>query len=477
MKRVLSTEQMRGAENSALLLQGISSSDLVVRAGNAVAKAITDRFSGGKVLVIVGKGNNGADGRVIFQALSLNENFSVSLADVFHLPEEKFDIVVDCIFGTGLNREPEGEYAAAIDYINDCGAFVVACDIASGLSADNGTVVGRCVKADLTVAIQNFKLGHFLCDGIDKSGETIVVDIGIGEPQKTPLILDGEDVKRLFCKPLRNVNKGSFKKAAVIGGSKSFSGSAVLAYSALAAFKTGLGYSNIAVPGCVFPAIAGVAPECTVTILKDDGNNFVFDEDSVLPLLKYDALSVGMGMGATEEVYKLVVFLLKNYRGRLIIDADGLNALHLFGADVLREKRDCEVVLTPHVGEFCRLTGKSKQQVLKEGVSAAETFAKSYGVTLVLKSATTIITDGENVYINIKGSPCMAKAGSGDVLSGLLTGILCKGEEVAFSSAAATYIFGTAGESAEKEHGNPFTVTATDLLHSLSSVVTDILGS
>ena len=169
MERILSVEQMRAADDYTIGKLGISSDILAERAGRAVAEEITRRFRGGRVLVCIGKGNNGKDGAIIASILSQLHGFSVKTLSVsngiFKLLDMDYDIIVDCIFGIGLNREVEGKYKTAIEKINLSGAFIVACDIASGLNGDTGKPMGVAVKADLTVAIQEFKLGHFLNDG------------------------------------------------------------------------------------------------------------------------------------------------------------------------------------------------------------------------------------------------------------------------------------------------------------------------
>ncbi len=169
-------------------------------------------------------------------------------------------------------------------------------------------------------------------------------------------------------------------------------------------------------------------------------------------------------MGVTEENYKIITCLIKNYKGRLVIDADGLNTLAKYGKEVLKEKA-CEIILTPHIAEFGRLIAKDKEEVIKDPVTAAKAFAAEYGVVLVLKSAVTVITDGKEVYINTTGNAGLAKGGSGDVLTGLTAGlnaIACK-EEPLFIAAAACYIFGKSGDIAVNE-SDEYSVVASDVI-------------
>lgn len=479
MERILSVEQMRAADEYTIKGLGLSREILTERAAAAVADEIRKRLYGGRVLVCCGKGNNGEDGKIIARILSSLHGFTVATLNVyngiFKLLDKKFDIVVDCIFGTGLNREVEGKYREAIEKINGSGAFVVSCDIASGLNGNTGRIMGAAVKADLTVAIQEYKLGHFLNDGPDYSGEVVARDIGIsiwGDDYAKRL--NDEDVAKLFKKRARNVNKGNFGKVTVLGGSKSYIGSEILAYNAIAALKTGTGYANLAVPDCIYNAIAGRQPECTMTVFPSDGEGFSFDEEKTDKLFSSRAIAAGIGMGVSQENYKIITRLIKNYTGRLVIDADGLNTLAKYGKDVLKEK-SCEVILTPHVGEFARLIGVDKEEVLKDPVSRAKEFAGEYGVVLVLKSAVTIITDGKEIYINTTGNSGLAKGGSGDVLTGLTAGICAtaEGEEPLYIAAAASYLFGTAGDIAAKE-GNEYSMVASDVIACIPKAINKV---
>lgn len=479
MERILSVEQMRQADDYTINTLGFSRQELVNRAGAAVAEEIKKRFKGGRVLVCIGKGNNGADGRVVAEILSKTHGFTVASVSVFNgifkLFDRKFDIIVDCVFGTGLNRPVEGKLLTAINKINESGAYVVSCDIASGLSGDTGLALGAAVKANLTVAIQEYKLGHFLNDGPDYSGEVVVKDIGIsiwGDDYVKRF--NGADVEKFFPERKRNTNKGDYGKVAIVGGSKTYPGSAILAENALAAFKIGAGYSTLVIPESIFNAVALVHPECTVKVLPCDGNadGLKFDETTFEKLLKCDAVAFGPGAGVTEEVYAALAYLLKNYRGKLIIDADGLNTLAKYGVSAL-EGHSAEVILTPHVKEFSRLTGKTVTEIAENGLSLARDFAKKYCVTLVLKSAATVITDGEEVYLNTTGTPAMAKAGSGDVLTGIIAGFATKKADALDLAAAACYLFGAAGEIAARKQ-NENSVTATDVIVEIGEAINSL---
>ncbi len=468
MERILTVCQMQKADNFTINTLGISEEELVFRAGESVAEVIKQQFFGGRVLVCVGKGNNGKDGLIIADILKKTHGFSVMVFDsenpCYALFDKPFDILVDCLFGIGLNRQIEGKYKEIIDRINALDCYKISCDIPSGINGDNGKVMGVAVKANLTVAIGEYKVGHFLGDGIDYSGKLVCKDIGISVwDDKFIKRIDARDAKKCFEKPNRNVHKGSFGKACIIGGSEDFTGSVLLSANSLTALKSGVGYTYLCVPKNLFNAYVGKNPEC---ILMAFDNDLATSFDKVL---ECDTIAVGMGMGNTERTYKIVCYLLANYKGTLIIDADGLNALSKYGVDALKDKK-CNVILTPHVGEFSRLCGQDKEGLTNNLISSAVSFAKHYNVKLAVKSAVSIITDGDEIYINTTGCSGMAKAGSGDVLAGLIAGTIARNSNEMDSLLSALYLFGKAGEKAQ-ELGCEFTVTASEIIQQFPSVI------
>ncbi len=477
MERILTVEQMRTADAYTINGLGVLQSDLVQRAGKAVADEILKRFYGGRVLVCVGKGNNGADGRIVADILSKKHGYSVVVYNVvtgmLKVFDKKYDIIVDCIFGTGLNKKVEGKYKSAIEKINASGAYVVSCDIASGLNGNTGCAMGEAVRANLTVAIQEYKLGHFLNDGMDYSGEVVCKDIGISVwDEDCAKRLNDDDVKRLFPLKPRNSHKGTFGSACVMGGSRQYTGSVLLSANALCAMKMGVGYSYLVVPRSLFNNYVGLVPECTLSSVNDDDESYVLDTKSIERILKCDAISFGMGVGVSRSVYDIIVYFLNNYNGTLVLDADALNCLSKYGVSVLKNKK-CKVVITPHIGEFSRLSNIDKGEILSSPIVYAKDFANQFGIVVLLKNAVSVITDGSEVYLNTTGCSGMAKAGSGDVLSGVLAGILAREENVLEATATASYVFGKAGERVFKEQ-NEYTMTASDIINALPLIINEI---
>ena len=480
MKDIYSVAQIRYADDYTINTLKVPEEILVARAGDAVAEEICKLFNFAKVLVCVGKGNNGNDGKVVAEILSI-KNFIVKILDCvnpdFSLFDEDYDVIVDCIFGTGLNKIVTGEYKKIINKINQKNATIFACDIPSGLNGDNGKIMGEAIKANYTIAIQNLKYGYFLNDGLDYCGEIIVKDIGIVNTfdYNKVKLLENTDVSPLFHVRYKNVNKGCFGKASVVGGSKNYPGSVNISHLALSALKMGAGYTNIGIPNSIYNACATLNPECIVTVFNDNGNSIIYDEKALNSLLKYDAIAFGMGATVSQDIFDCIKYLLQNYKGNLLLDADALNCLSLYGVDALLNKnKKCKVVLTPHIGEFARLINTDKNEVICNPIEHAKNFAKKYGVTLVLKSASTIITDGEYVYVNITGNSALAKGGSGDMLSGIIAGLLARCDNVTLSCACGSYIMGRAAEIAVKD-ANEYTVTATDVIKALPQAINSLI--
>lgn len=484
----LSARQMRLSDEHTINTLGVPSLTLMERAGAAIAgraEAVL-REKGGGVLVVCGGGNNGGDGFVAARLLS-EMGYSVtvlSLSDklspdeeaeknkyrgevVSSWPNEKYSVVIDCIFGTGLKRNVEGVYAEVIDMINSCGAFVISADIPSGINGENGLKMGAAVEADETVTIGEYKNGLVLSDGRDCSGKITAADIGISVAgDKNTFIVEAADVKALFPERKSNSHKGTFGRCAIVGGSLKYSGAPYL--SALATLNTGAGYTRLSVPHALFPYFIGKTPELILSDMGGD-ENLILKEEVFALLLSSDSIAVGMGADVGQNIYGVVKYFLDNYTGTLIIDADGINSLAAYGADILLSAK-CKVILTPHIKEFSRLTGKSAGDVLSDPVESAREFAKKYGVTLVLKNNSCVITDGANAYITASAPPSLAKGGSGDVLSGIICALCAEGNPPVKSAYAGAYLLGEAAKSAE-ETISEYSVKATDVINSIGKAL------
>lgn len=483
------TAAVMAASDRACIEGGTPSPELMSRAAEGIAKHVP---RGGRIYVFCGKGNNGGDGYACARILlgrgedatvfALSDDISPDSAHYRKLLESeypgsvrpigecdyRFDTALDCLFGTGFKGEPKGVYAEVIDRLNAARGFVVAADIASGLDGTNGIAV-KAVKANVTVAVQTFKTGHFLNDGKDFSGKVVAEDIGIPIVGEKYGIWRAEDVIALFPKRKNNTNKGSYGKCAIVGGCEMYVGAVKLAAMGEAALRSGAGLCSLCVPRSILAAISTDVVECTLSPMPDLGGALAFDEaalDDALTGVK--AVAVGMGMGANggENLKILKHIFAKNVK--TVVDADGLNAL---ARDVtVLGAAAADVLITPHPGEFARLTGRSIGEVLASPIALAEEFAMAHRCTVMLKGASTFVTDGKSGALVVNGSPAQSKGGSGDTLSGAILGIAAQGSSLFDSACAATWLCAEAAKRAAADHGETG-VLASDVAKQLKNIL------
>jgi len=495
MYLVVSSDEMKNSEAFTMQQKGMTNLDLMEEAGISIADIIIKRFKEKRILVVCGLGNNGGDGFVVARKL-LEKNFLVETYAVkgtgskereknkglftgkIHnkFPNDKYDIIIDALFGIGLSRNVENEFYETIIKINESNAYVISIDIPSGINADNGLILNIAVQADLTIALGFYKNGHFLNYGLDYSGELIVENVGIfPSVTKSSIILEEKEIKDFFPKRERNVHKGSFGKATIIAGSKELIGASAISFSALCALKMGCGYAQLAIPKSLYSNFALNVLENTYFLLKDKNGNLVFDKKSLNKIMaSSDAISIGMGLGVSRDIYKTIEYLLKNYSKTLIIDADGINSLAMYGLDILKIKK-CDVIITPHIKEFSRISEKDVEEIKQKGIQIARDFAYTYNLTVVLKSAVTIIASPSDTYINITGNSGLAKAGSGDVLSGILVGLASWSKETFKMAAVASYILGKAAENALGNYQSEYTLVASDVINTIPLIINKLV--
>lgn len=475
MQKVLTVAQMRAADFYTINELKIPSQTLMRRAGVAIANEIAtvaDKIHANKILVVCGTGNNGGDGYLCAQELktrgynvavyAMDGNLSADCArekaaySGGYTEEISADIIVDCLFGTGLCRTVSGKYAEVIEKINGSGAYIISADIPSGLNGDNGLVEGCAVRADVTVAIAEYKTGYFLNDGPDFCGKVVKKDIGITCPEDTyAQIFDDCDIMKFYPKRKRNSHKGTYGTAQLIAGSEKYIGAAALA--AEAALKSGCGYVKLN----TVPQNRGVLAAKLPQIICSEDIDF-----------SAECMAGGSGCGVSESLYKTIKTILNSYEGALIIDADGLNTISKFGTDILKYKK-CKVVLTPHIKEFSRLSGLTVEKILSDPIAYARDFANEYRVTVFLKNAVSVLTDGERVYLLHRGNSALAKGGSGDMLTGYACGTVARGVDGFNAVAVASYTLGLAAEICAKER-TEYCVTSKDLIKNLHSAVRNL---
>ena len=399
--KLFTSSEIRKQEK-LLIDYGVSVDTLIERAG----AGLSNRIKGRRVAVIIGGGNNGADGASLTLNLldrgvdvdlytvgTINSEYTkgsfVRLKTVGVLPRDwkecsdfsVYDCVVDCIFGIGLSREITGDYRDAILSINEQSRYIISADIPSGLSADNGKIMGVSVEADETVSFSGGKVGYFIGDGLDVTGDITYVDTGIvGKDFEAELLEDFVLPKRR-----RNTHKGSYGKVTIISGCPKYVGAGILATrSAEATLRAGAGLVKLCVPYSMRDVYGKHVLEATLDFLPDDDGWIAFDKNKLDELIDgCDVIAIGMGLGKTDEVRKIVEYLLSNCTKPLVLDADALNVL-VGSVDILKKGR--RVVVTPHLGEFGRLIGKPISDI--DFLDDAKRFARDYGVTLHLKGPT-----------------------------------------------------------------------------------------
>lgn len=492
---VVGTQTMRESD-AETIAAGTDSRELMARAARGIFESRTWR---GPVGIVCGYGNNAGDGfalallleaaGIACEVILLAHRFSPDGAYFYGKCKEnavkmrdfaeKKDLsnyreLVDCIFGTGFRGTPEGEAREAIEAINHSGATVICADINSGLNGDNG--LGVCaVRSDLTVSIGTYKSGHFLGDAKDLIAQKRNVDIGISIHGRKQHLIERADVRKCLPDRRQNSHKGTYGYVAIMGGCRKYAGAVKLANLAAAALRAGCGVATLIIPESIFDGVAPYLLESTAALMPERDGYMRFDREAIDCHLKGKrALALGMGWGNTPENAEILRYILQNYAISTVIDADGLNALAQMDLTILRETK-CRVILTPHMGEMSRLTGKSVAEISADPIGVAEKLAREYGVCVLLKGACTVVTDGEETYLSDRGSAGMATAGSGDVLSGVLCGMLGYAEPTALTVAAAAYLTGRAGELAD-EKGNAISHIASDTVRELATAIGEILS-
>ena len=498
--KLATAAEMKELDRQAIEERHIPSIDLMDRAAEGVAQAVLRLLPGrpGKhcrVSVFCGTGNNGGDGiaaaRLLFLAGVRVRTFLVgdyeklttdALAETRRLSEcgvelETYDpenldqsawargsqALVDAIFGVGLSRDIQAEsrFGRAIRLINECPGAVVAADIASGVEADTGRVLGCAAKADKTIAFTYKKIGQAVGDGALLSGDVTVWDIGI--PKDLYMTSRAQTVESDFARdalPPRKPDghKGNFGKLLVIGGAVGYTGAPYL--TASAAVRSGCGLVYLGVPESIWAVEAGKCVSAMPFPLPEK-NGLLSDKALQQILDKLDAcdvLALGPGLGRSDRVTRLVCELLRQTEKPVVLDADGINLIsghkHLL--------RGRTTILTPHDGEFARLgfcPGHDRQ-------AAAEAAANDLGCILLLKGHRTVITDGSRTYINTTGNPGMAVGGSGDLLAGMIVSLLGQHLAPLEAAACAAYLHGAAGDKCAEAMGQ-YGMLPTDMLEVL----------
>lgn len=510
--KVLTSQQMKAIDRKAIKELGIIGPILMENAGLQIFQAIVERFPDirkEKITIIAGKGNNGGDGFVVARhlfnlgcdpqvllvgkksevrgdaALNLGiaEKIGIKIKEIYsprvwynwkrHLHGST--IIVDAVFGTGLTKPAAGMYATVIKDINKVEAFKVAVDIPSGLSSDTFRIIGPCVKADLTVTLAAPKIAHVFPPAEEYVGELVVGDIGMPgflfEDEELKLeLIERQQIQEHFAARKRDSHKGTFGHLFILSGSIGKTGAVSMA--AKAALKMGAGLVTVGTPESCLPMIARSMVELMTEPLPetDKGTLSVDALERILALIEgKDALMLGPGISTHPSTAELVLSLLPQVEVPVMIDADALNILA--SKPQLLKSIDQPAVLTPHPGEFARLTDLKTKDVGENKLELVPRFAQEYGVYIVLKGYRTLIAPPDGyVYVNPTGNPGMATAGTGDVLSGMIASMMIQEDNLLEAILSAVYAHGLSGDIGAEKMGER-ALTAGNLITHLPSAL------
>ena len=495
MEWAVSAKEMKSCDSNTSSYYGIPSLVLMERAALRVVEAIgQEQLDTGRILVVCGSGNNGGDGLAIARLLHLQghktaillagdkkkftpdakvqyeicKKYQIPVISPVEFACQTYTLIIDAIFGIGLSRNISGSYADLIDQINGRPETKLAVDIPSGISTENGSVRGIAIWADPTVTFAYPKLGLLFYPGCAYAGKVIVSDIGIDENSwlgKKPQVgvLHMDDVRKQMIRR-SDGNKGTFGKVLLIAGSVNMAGAAY--FAAKAAYRSGCGLVRIYTAEENRTILQSRIPEAVLSTYT--GNRP--DVAQLTEALSWaDVVVIGPGLGTGEAAHTLVRHTLEDAAVPVVVDADALNIIAEDTQILLRPHT--ELVLTPHMGEMARLTGDSIAYLKANILPAAEEFARTYHVICVLKDARTVTAIPYGCsYLNVTGNDGMATGGSGDVLSGIIGGMIAQGVQPDLAAPSAVCLHGAAGDHAAGELGS-HAVMASDIIEAVGKVL------
>ncbi len=523
MKKLVNANQMKQIDGYSIDEIGIPSLVLMEKAALSLALEIkrymlkqqhldNEVKLQNKILAVCGVGNNGGDGVAALRILKewgyegavlligdeakASEQMQVQLSiarklsipiifygnnqdnqknDLNQIAADEYTIIIDGIFGIGLSKPVRGIQKEVIDSINQAkekGVYkIFAVDIPSGIHASTGKVMGSAIKADVTVTFGVNKLGLVLYPGCEYAGEVILTDIGfpqiaIEKAEVDSFCYEKEDVKRLLPKRKKDSNKGTYGKVLVIGGSKNMAGACC--FSAKAAYTMGAGLVKVMTEEANRVIVQTLLPEALLFTYEE--STILEQREELLKELQWATVIVlGPGLGMKQSGKELLKIVLEHTNVPVVLDADGLNLLSAMGGlEKILEKEN--IILTPHLKEMERLTKDTVAEIKEDIISYAKEKMKGAKCTLVLKDSRTIVTDGKKTYVNVSGNNGMAKGGSGDVLTGMIAGLLAQGMDYFEAGCFGTYLHGLAGNQVVMEESE-YSLLAGDLIWGLKKEI------
>jgi len=512
--KLVTVSQMIALEKQADA-SGLSYAQMMQNAGIGLAKILHEigqQKKWKKVIGIVGSGNNGGDTLVALTWLQQHgwetsaylvkrkdDELTIKYLDsggkiieqdksFFHLSSfiTESDITLDGLLGTGIKLPLRKQAAQVLEKVKNLNPkFVVAVDCPSGVDCDSGECADETIPANLTVMMAAVKQGLLKLPAFEKVGDLQLVEIGLSDEMLNEIkidVADDEMVSALLPKRTLASHKGTFGTAFVIAGSISYTGAALLAGTA--AYRIGAGLVTMAVPENLHSALAGHLPEATWVLLPHE-NGFISESNSLLPqssaanivlqnLNRATSILIGSGLGNKETTKQFIEKLLPSIKIPMVIDADGLR--HLTNSPLLLgEGLGERSVLTPHLGEMSALTNLSKEEIQSNREEIAKRYAKQWNCVVVLKGAFTIVASpDERLTIIPVATPALARAGTGDVLAGLIAGLLAQGLNPYDAAVAGAYIHGKAGLFAAEKLGTTASVLASDVVNTVPNVISKL---
>ena len=506
-EKIVTYEEMKSMEKFTID-KGKSESTLIKNAGNEIATYIKNNFTKEKeILFILGKGNNAKDGYIAFTQL-LKSKYKINILFVFKDSDynswdydlqkyanklydlNNFDnvkkliddtkIIIDGMFGIGLNKNITGNISQLIKYINSSNKYVLSIDVPSGLSSEyeQKNNYTNTIIASETLCISGIKDCCLTINGHKYSNKLINLDIGITEYPKNykyKFLINPQSAFKLIPKKDTYGDKRLSGETLIVGGSKKYPGSILMAASG--SLETGVGLLSLAIPLSIYDVIAGKIPEATLDTIKN--NQEFISKDNIKHLFenkkRINSLLIGCGMESNNTTQTSVKFLLKNisnhfkYLNGIVIDADGLNNLSKIN-EWWKYKLPKNTIITPHVREMSRLTGLSISEINKNPIEILETYTKLWNVTIVLKGPLTFIGNTHKKYMLNRPNPGLAKGGTGDVLAGLINSFLAQGLNSEHSTILAVSLISESGELSKEKYGIHGS-TASKLINSISKLI------
>lgn len=506
---IVSILQMQNADKYAIEVLGISSRLLMQRAAQAICKEVSSMANGKadfSAAVFCGPGNNGGDGwaaacllfdnkikvsvvsgckienlkgdAAYFAQKAVEKGISILIEQI--PPDIKeYDVLIDALFGIGLQREIDGIYKEYILQINNKAKYVISADIPSGLYSDEGIPFRYAVKADVTITFGKIKVGLISQPGCSYAGNVIVDDIGIPEESYKSqglkyIAVDSAFVREILKPRKRISSKGDYGRVLLITGSPGMTGATALC--AEACLRSGTGLVYCAVPKSKIFEYDSLVREAISVPVEDKGKAYVSEaskDDIVKAAANKSSVVIGPGLSEESESHIIFAELGKMNKTPLIADAQTLNDLSKNPEYI--EGAGKNTIFTPHPGEMSRLIGKPIEFIQENRITTAVEFATKYGVIVLLKGHRTIVTNGSTVYINTTGNPGMAAAGSGDVLCGVIASCTALTGDLAEAAAVGAYIHGAAGDRAAMKFGE-YSMKSGDIIVELPWVIKNITG-